>query len=152
MAPSARTNKFRARMVTQQRQSSVTTERHKMQVATAIVAFQILRHQRPTQEPTCNPDTRGTQQHESPYPIAPLFAARVLFSLHAQSKKSIHTLAWATRQLVMLESSLILDIQFPRIQRCNVTLRRLLRAPLRIPTMVSGPIPMSIQPDAERTD
>src|SRR6266849_3141938 len=46
---------------TQQRQSSVTTERHKMQVAAAIIAFQIPRHERPTQEPTCNPDTWGTQ-------------------------------------------------------------------------------------------
>jgi hypothetical protein len=45
----------------QQRQPTVTTEGDKVQVAAAVIAFQILGHQWPPQEPTCNPDTWGTQ-------------------------------------------------------------------------------------------
>src|SRR5882757_9309228 len=71
---------------TQQRQSAVTTERHKVQVAAAIIAFQIFRDVRPTQEPTCNPDTWGTQHPKSPYPTPPPFAGRMLFSSHAYTK------------------------------------------------------------------
>jgi len=34
---------------------------YKVQIAAAIVAFQIRRHERPTQEPSCNTDTWGTR-------------------------------------------------------------------------------------------
>src|SRR6266849_6801791 len=49
----------------QQRQPTVTTEGDKVQIAAAVIAFQILGHERPPQEPTCNPDTWGTQSTQS---------------------------------------------------------------------------------------
>src|SRR5713226_7830794 len=79
----------------QQRQPSVTTEGHKVQIAAAVIAFQILGHERPPQEPTCNPDTWGTQHPESPY--ANSVDSAVVSSRHAfSSTRQIRNLVWAT--------------------------------------------------------
>src|SRR5712671_4754135 len=42
----------------QQRQPSVTTEGHEVQIAAAVIAFQILGHERPPKSPRVTP-TRG---------------------------------------------------------------------------------------------
>src|ERR1700687_275295 len=84
----------------QQRQPAVTTEGDKMQIAAAVITFQILGHERP-QEPTCNPDTWGTQCRR----MLTLFAAECypLFNVPA-AKENTSTRVWATRQGIAREA------------------------------------------------
>src|SRR5713101_3639007 len=48
----------------QQRQPTVTTEGHKVQIAAAVIAFQILGHERPPKSPRVTP-TRGAPSTQS---------------------------------------------------------------------------------------